>query len=359
MRRLVPVLLVLASYPSGGQTTIPRPAEPVATLEVSRLLPAGPAENIAATTTFISDTAIAVGVCSGYTQRTCSLSVIRWNGNTLSVVATTGDFGLAHMNLHRSPGGSVLAMSVPGLAVLYSADLSSRRDVQPVSHISSSGQITAQWVRGGWMLHRVNQAEPIRSGKGSMRSVSDEFVVFQDGDTIRTETISGNTVGSFTVRPESQCATLAELLAGDRLFVEDCKEHRIVDFSGNAKVKLQKLKGWSANSSKIDRTSADARRMLFDFWSRKVSFWRNAGETAVAFATLGMGVGDEEDNREEIRVIDTTSGAKCFDLHRSFPMGAASFDNTAAISPSGQFVAIAADGKLSVYQLPAVCGIDR
>jgi hypothetical protein len=250
----------------------------------------------------------------------------------------------------------VLATTVPGSAVLYSANLSSRRDLQPVSQVSPSGQMMAQWVRGGWILRRVDELQPIRSGKGSMRSVSDEVVVFQDGDTMRIETIAGSPVASFRVPPEAKCSTRAQVLPGERLYLDDCKDVRIVDFGGRTKLTLQKPRGWSANSSQIDRSSADGNRLLFDSWSRKVSFWRNSAEIAVAFATLGMGVGDEEDNREEFRVVDTTSGAICFDQHRSFPMGAASFDNTAAISPSGQFVAIAADGTLSVYQIPAVCG---
>jgi hypothetical protein len=357
MRLHLPLLLMFASWIAGRDAAIPTPAQPVATLEASQLLPRRPAEHISAAVTFVSDTSLAVGVCSG--PRTCSLSLVRWEHGALSRVATTLDFGWALTDLHRGPEDSVLAINVPRTAFLYSADLSSRREVQPGNAVSSSGRITAQWVRGGWSLHRVDQVLPIRSGKGSLRSVSDEVVVFQDGDVMRIETIGGAAVSSFAVRPESKCPTLAEVLAGDRLYVEDCKEHRIVDFNGKTKLKLRKPRGWSANSSELDRSSADGNRLLFDSWSRKVSFWRNAGEIAVAFATLGMGVGDQEDNREEVRVVDATSGAICFDLQRRFPMGAVSFYNHGAISPSGQFVAIVADGELSIYQIPPDCGTGK
>jgi hypothetical protein len=62
------------------------------------------------------------------------------------------------------------------------------------------------------------------------------------------------------------------------------------------------------------------------------------------------------DNRQAVRVVDTVTGASCFDWHRSFPMGTElHFVHVASISPSGEFVAIAAEKTLSIYRLPTVC----
>jgi hypothetical protein len=349
-------LLLFASWITGGKETIPPPTEPVVALDVSKLLPPGPAEHISATVTFVSDTSIAVGACSGYTPRTCSLSLVRWKDGRLETVAGTQDFGPTVANLHHAPGGKILATSVPGSATLYSADLSSKRSLQPVSMVSFSGRTVGEWVQGGWKIRQIDLPEPIGSGRGSLRSVSDDVVVFQSGDVMYTVTVKGEPVASFAVPPESKCATLARVLPGGRIYLEGCKEDRIVDFGGDTKLRVRRPKGWSSNSSELDRFSADGNRLLFNSWSRKVSFFRSAGEIAVAFATFGMGVGEEEGNREEIRVIDTTSGHICFERRRSFRMGSESvFYTTAAMSPSGEFVAIAANGVLSVYHLPSIC----
>ena len=72
--------------------------------------------------------------------------------------------------------------------------------------------------------------------------------------------------------------------------------------------------------------------------------------------TLGAGVEDQLDNRQEVQVVDTVTCGLCFDWRRSFAMGSElHFHNTASISPSGEFVAIAAEKTLSIYHLPAVC----
>jgi len=58
--------------------------------------------------------------------------------------------------------------------------------------------------------------------------------------------------------------------------------------------------------------------VLFDHFSRKISILRNTGEILVAFASLGLGVADEHDNREQVEVIDVAAGISCFDLRRGF-----------------------------------------
>lgn len=257
-------------------------------------------------------------------------------------------------NLHRAPGDAVFAMTVPGQATMYSADLSSSRKVHSVSAISFSGNTSAQWVRGGWNLYRNNGAEPTRTGIGNLRSISDQFVAIQNADGLHIETVDGKSVSVLKVPRESKCETRAQILAEDRLLLDSCSPLRIVDFRGKTILQLRRPKGWTIHSS--DFRSANANRLLLNYWSRKVSFLRSAGEIATAVTTLGMGVGDEEDNREEVQVVDTLGGRIRFHLHRSFAMGAEPrFDENAAISPSGELVAIAADGVLSLYQVSSTC----
>ena len=134
------------------------------------------------------------------------------------------------------------------------------------------------------------------------------------------------------------------------LYLDDCKKIRVVDFNGKQQTELHPPNGWRAHQS----WSGDGKRLLFDNFDRKISIFRNAGETALAVGTLGAGVADG-DNREEVMVLDTSTGNSCFDWKRRFPMGTVALAQDAAISQSGEFVAIAADGTLRLYRLPQVC----
>ena len=107
-------------------------------------------------------------------------------------------------------------------------------------------------------------------------------------------------------------------------------------------------KGWGFQWGTQKFWSADGKRLLFDHFDRKISVLRKTGEILVAVTTLGMGVGDEQDNREEVQVLDTVTGASCFDWKRRFPEGSEAFPNDAAISPSGELVAIADKPKQSM-----------
>jgi hypothetical protein len=177
--------------------------------------------------------------------------------------------------------------------------------------------------------------------------------VFQAGTVLRTETLEGKVLGSFSVAPEEKCDNSAEPLSNNRLYLNDCKSERIVDFNGSEQLKLRPPKGYCDYDLKW---SADGKRLLFDDTSRKVTVFRSVGEIALALGTLGAGVGDQFDNRQEVRVVDTVTGGFCFDWRRSFLMGAElHFANVASISPLGEFVAIAAEKTLSIYHLPVVC----
>jgi hypothetical protein len=101
------------------------------------------------------------------------------------------------------------------------------------------------------------------------------------------------------------------------------------------------------------RSSADGSRRLFEFSERKVPRFQRLLESLRTITTLGMS-GPEDPNREIVRVIDTVTRKSCFEWRRSFQM-TWNRGRFATISPSGELIAITAEDKLSIYQLPAVC----
>jgi len=101
-------------------------------------------------------------------------------------------------------------------------------------------------------------------------------------------------------------------------------------------------------------SSADGKRILLDFNDRAVSRPQHLFDDVRAVTTFGM-IYPEEVNREVVQVIDSATRKSCFDWHRIFPM-TGSRRRSAAISPSGEFVAIKVENTLSVYRLPSVCG---
>jgi hypothetical protein len=107
----------------------------------------------------------------------------------------------------------------------------------------------------------------------------------------------------------------------------------------------------------VRTSSVDGKRLLFDFNDRQVSGPQHALDTMRAVWTLGM-IYPEEVNREAVQVVDTATLKACFDWRYTFPM-TGSRRKSAAISPSGEFVAIKVENSLMVYQLPSVCGGPR
>jgi hypothetical protein len=99
--------------------------------------------------------------------------------------------------------------------------------------------------------------------------------------------------------------------------------------------------------------SADGRRMFFDFNDRDVGKFQHLLDSIVTLVTLGMG-GPEDVNREVVQVVDTATRKTCFDWRRTFPSTYYRM-RAAAMSPSGEFVAIKLENKLSIYRPPAVC----
>jgi hypothetical protein len=357
VRRVLTVLAIMISCLVTGSGSDSARPQPVATLELSRLLSPGAlsVESIA----FVSDTSIAVGLCHRPSAN-CSLSLIRREGEVLQPYAFTAQFSQG-MSIHPSSGGLILTTPT-GTSVLFSPDLSAPQDLPSLRMFSRSGNTAAersghtaaQWRKGRWKIYRIlPQIELIREGTEKLEDISDEVVVLREGDVIRTETFGGKLLGSFSAGPRGNCYESAHLVSDDRLYLADCEGARLVDFNGKKQQRVHPPKGWGGLA-----WSGDGKRMLFDRFNRQVSIFRSAGEGFVAFATLGMGASDQLDNREEVRVLDTSTGRWCFDWKRSFPES--SFDRrNAAISPSGEFVAMATGGTLAIYRVPAVCGSQK
>jgi hypothetical protein len=329
--------------------------QPAATLGLSASPRSGHVQSGWASVAFTSETSIAAGIClEDYLNQECSLVLVRWESGTLQPFAKTLRFD-SGVSIHPTSQGQILAVHGLSPAVLYSADLSTVHELPiEISHFfSPSGETVAQWARGSWKLYRlIDRLEPLREGTGYLQSLSDEFVLVQDRKIMRVESLDGKQFGSFSVPSgvEGYYASTG-LLGNSKLYLDDCKIVRIADFDGRTLLKIRPRKGCSSGDTE---SSADGRRILFDYTSREVSGLKHMIESVRTLTTLGM-VGPEDVNREHVRVFDTATGKPCFEWSRIFPMTYSQV-RSAAISPSGQFAAIVTNATLSIYLLPADCG---
>lgn len=104
-------------------------------------------------------------------------------------------------------------------------------------------------------------------------------------------------------------------------------------------------------------SSADGKRVLLDLNDRDVSKPQHLLDNIRAVWTFGM-IYPEDNNREVVQVVDTVTRKSCFEWRRTFPMGGTR-RRSAAISPSGEFVAIKVENTLSIYRLASECGGPR
>jgi hypothetical protein len=348
--RILRLLVVLTSCAMGGLASASPEIQPVATLDLSLTHRCCGRQPGWTTVAFTSDTTIAVSLCRGG----CSLSLIRWDGDALRLSATTVTDGGA-VSIYPANEGLIFSTGKRTPMALYSPDLSTTHDLPPpVTLVSASGKIAAETSGERWKLYRIiaTTLQLALEGAGRLQSFSDEIRVVQDGNVMNVATLDGVRLGSFSVLSESGCASFAKLIGGNRLYLNDCKVERIVNFDGKTLLQLSPPRGCCFSD---DTWSADGKRLLYDYRDRKVFLLRNAGEIVRMFATLGMS-GEEWPNREEVRVVDTPTGKPYLDSRRSFATANdVELGKIAAISPSGQFVAIVTKDRLSIYRLPAAC----
>lgn len=346
--RFLRSFVLLASCATLCFASQPQMPHPMAALDLTELLPSGQGELSWLTLAFLSETSIGVGVCQADRGSKCSLSVVRWENGTLLRIAHTSELNPG-ASIRAAGDGKILVLQ-PGLpTVLYSADLSTRHELsKQLSLVSESGKTVAEITPGSWKIYRVtDRLEPVREGTGNLQSISDSLVAIRSGNVMRVETLEGKEVGSFSLPSSGSENISAGLLGDSTLYLDDCRMVRVVNFDGKPLSSMHLDKGCSRDDT---RSSTNGKRILFDFASHKVNGRQHVLESIRTITTLGMS-GAEDVNAEDVRVFDTVSGGACFEWNRRFPPTYSRL-RSAAISPSGEFVAIAADKKVSVY---AVC----
>jgi hypothetical protein len=253
---------------SGGYASTPANPPPVATFDLSSLLPLGDRELQWTMITFVSETSIAIGLRSDGKTDNCSLSLVRWEGGVLLPLAQTAVFD-SGASVHPANEGRVLTTTCYR-SVLYSSDLSKSLRLPSSILVSPSGNTVAAKANRSWTVYRLLAGlELVRESNGSLRSLSDEVVVIQDNDRMRTETLEGRSVATFSVKPEKRCPSFAATPDNHRLYVDPCAGYpTIADLEGKTLLKLHLP---TRRCSYSPTGSADKRRLLLDYTSREVS----------------------------------------------------------------------------------------
>jgi hypothetical protein len=215
----------------------------------------------------------------------------------------------------------------------------------------------AEQNSGNWTLYHFDpKADPklvlIRQAARNLEATSDEVVVFHDEGVIRTETLQGKVLGTFEAKGYREL----ELGDGDKLLLHDEKGFRVVDFKGTEQLRLRVPRG--SGPYVFFALSADGNKVLSDTFGRSATAPVGWANIAAAAAIRALDV-EWAPTHERVQVMDTVSGGSCFDLRRSFAEGSESGTHNAALSPSGEFLAIAVEGVLSLYRLPAACGAKK
>jgi hypothetical protein len=347
--RILRLLILFAGCVTFCFASQPQVPHPIESLDLSELLPSIQGEPNWLTVTFLSETSIGVGICQADRAAKCSLSVVRWENGTLRRVAQTSEFNPGAY-IREAGDGKILMLQSSGPTILFSADLSTRYELsEQISLVSASGKTVAETTPDSWKIYRLtDKLEPLRHGTGYLQSISDRLAVIRSGNVTRVETLEGKELGSLSLPSHGSESISAGLLGDSKLYLDDCKMVRVVNFDGISQSNMRPNKGCSGDDT---RSSTDGRRMLFDFSSHKVNGRQHLIESIRTMTTLGM-AGAEDVNAEDVRVFDTVSGKACFYWYRRFPPTNGRL-RSAAISPSGEFVAIAADKTLSVYLVRA------
>lgn len=283
--RVLACLIILMICVSGGYASAPPNPPAVATFDLDSLLPPGQTELDWTTIAFVSENTIAVGLCSEIKADKCSLSLVRWQGGVLQVLAETQAVDAQSHIYPLSEGRVLTTCSSSCKPTLYSADLSKSLRlpllIRPPDSglvVAPSGSTIATKTRDSWTIYRLsNGLELVRQGGGSLRTISDEVVVFEDGRKMRAETLDGKALGSFPVKREDLCWIDARILGYDRLYL-DRGYPVVTDFEGRELLRLHRQRicsGYQATAS------ADGRRLLFDQESREVSPLRTFGGAEV------------------------------------------------------------------------------
>jgi len=327
----------------------PQPPQPVAVLPLSNLVVPNDNEQLHPTLAFISEKSIALAVCrvpKNSVASACYLFALDWKGSQLTVIAHTTQL-LSGSQIFRFGDGRILTATPISSGTLYSPDLQVQR-LLPFTrpYISGTGNTSAA-VSGDsrdtvWKVYRIfPELRELWSSRRTLHSVDDQFVVVQEGNLMRTETISGQLLGSFSVAPKEKCWTEVEIAHEDRLYLDTCGRSSIVDFKGEQITRLRPPPGWGYRA-----WSANRKRILFNHFTRWTPFWKRLGDL--------IPNDNAPANSERVQVENTEDGSVCFEWRDRGHM-LDEGDRHADLSPSGEFVAIVTNTALSLYRIPNAC----
>ena len=252
--------------------------------------------------------------------------------------------------IHRVGDKHIVTAGFIPISELFSVTTQTGQSAPFISDylISPSGKIAGNSSQNAWTIF---QLEPtilqLRSGRdSSLLSVSDEKLAIREGNVIRIESLNGQSIGKFNVKPALKCATNLTLL-NQAVYLATCNRYSIVDWNGRELLRLHP----PSSSGYATKINEGGTRILFDWSTRHVSLLRSVTEVAETLGTLGAGTPDQADNGEEVRVIDAVSGRVCFDWKTALS-GAATMFAHSDLSPSGQSVAIVVGNNLELYRVP-------
>jgi hypothetical protein len=344
-------MAVLASQLGLGSEAAAPPI--AASLDLDKLLPSA----VRTTVAFISDEEIVVGRYPGSNgSLSAAITVIQWREGKLRL-STSQVFSLERASFGRglfpAAHGSVIVQFLP-TALLLSADLelTARLPIKVLVPPVHQGAFVGGYEGfNHWSLYRlVPQFELLRRGNGEILSVSDDFIVLRDAQEVRIETVEGEPRGRLQVPLRSVCYARPKIAGPGRLLISDCGPARIVDFNGKELLKIPTPDGWGFRYG----LSLDGNRILFDHYTRRIPAHQRMFEAFESLISLGMGPVIDSIG-EMIRVVDTTNGGVCLDIDSPKAQFGMPGEYHADISPSGRFVALVSENKLSVYQTPIIC----
>lgn len=352
MRKLFTICFCLVALPhlADGQDREPS-LPPVATLNLSASSSLDTSTGWASIA-FTSDSTIALGAClPEYLNQSCSLRLVKWDGATLHQLAQTSRFDYG-ISIHPAGGGRILGLKRIFPVIVYSSDLSASRELPKDMPwlLSPSGELAARGSDSSWKVYRFTEGlELLREVRGRILFLSENVLLIQGRKLMRVETLDGKPLGSFSTPSDGYY--FAATLGSDRLWLDDAKIVRIADFNGRIFLKFRPGKDCGRDDLS---PSSDGGRVLLDCNNHKSSGLKHVLESIQTVTTLGM-AGPEDVNHEEVRVFNTATGRACFEWQGSFPATYAPHIRSAAISPSGDFVAIVSKSKLAIYRIPTNC----
>jgi hypothetical protein len=343
IRPHIGIALTLLLWAGQGLSANLPPA--IATISLDRLLP-GAVTNASAV--FLSEDTLALLLRSAAQLGKSKIVVLRLVNGQIQVLAETD---------RTYEGDQVFSVSNGRLLIagtrrkhLYSQDLRQKWELtmKVLSKQFPRTEIVGEGGSKGEKAFRLTTPPtPINLGAGELLAVSDEMLVYQTGDTIRTAIADGATRGSIPIAPGSRYFNNVEVAGPGRLYFSIAGDEHISDLTGKMIVRMHPPDGWGFRHG----WSSDGSRLLFDRYQHNVSLAKRVVGAVVD--ALGS-VLPEEANAEVVRVIDVSTGAVCFNLEPGALLGQAGGYH-ADLSPSGGLVAVATLTDLTVYRLPTTC----